>query len=525
VASDLRAYPFGPFPFGVNRDCDTVYGQRPGQMKAGQVYDAHNVTMPRGPVQKRMGFAPMGAALSGIIQVLYDYYDLTGTQHTLAIGTAGAWSWSDSTRTWTSLGTLHGNTLAIPWVTVFNGTLVLCNQTTTDGLQSITGSGPLTAITGSGAPASARALQGYENHLLAIDPTLGGVEYPYRVMWSDFNSITNWASGDAAIVDLLDVSDPLMALGTLGVYGTLFPQHSVYNILPAAAPAFYQFQQQVTRGGIAAPSSLRQISLGAPYLSFDDLYIYNGSSDTPFGGGYLRPVLSQGGPKFMLLSAVVSTVNESGAEYWISFPSSHSSTQNDLVAVIGYQGVEPGSPGYVTFYDLTASALGARTLTSALTWDVMTTWPSYAGVAWNSPGTSARFPVMLYANGPQVYQQGPGFDDNGVAITSTVTTGLADFGVEGEKELQRVLVVMDGEPSVPTATVSVSVLTSDTGNLKGAVSHGPYTGAVGSARECWIDCDDVPAARYFGVAFTHAVLDQDIGLRDLVGLWRVRSAQ
>lgn len=526
MPSNLKPYRFGPFPFGVNRNCDPIYGQMPGQMQRGEVYDALNVRMPTGLVNKRPGFALMGSALTGVIQALYDYVDLLGVHRTLAIGTTGAWSWSDSTGLWTSLGTLHGSASKLVRLCVFNGTVVLCNQSTTDGLQSITSGGSLTAITGSGAPSSARSVQGYENHLLVIDPVISGTEYPYRIMWGDFNSITNFASGDASIVDLLDISDPLYDIDVFGQYGVLYRGGSIYNILPAASPAFYQFQQQVVRAGLAGLGSKAQTSIGAPYLSLDDLYIYNGSGSNPFGGGNLRPVLNAGGIGYALLSQVVAAVQPTDAEYWVAYPSQANSTQNDKLAIVSYQGVRPGSPGYCSFYDLKATALGSRAGATGLTWNRATKWPNYAGVGWNTPSVGSMFPLMMYANGPQVYQQQPQLDDAGSPINAYVTTGLTDFGLEvGEKELQRIQVLLNNEPPISDATVTVYVLTSDDGNIQGATTWGPFFGLINTPNEVWIDCDIVAPAQYFAVQVLHDLADHDFGLRDVIGYWRPRGTQ
>ena len=321
------------------------------------------------------------------------------------------------------------------------------------------------------------------------------------------------------------MSDRLIGLSTIGPYGALFRQNTVMNILPAASPAFYSFQQQEERAGLFVPASIQQVTAGIPYLAVDDLYQYNGSASTPFAGGTLRPVLAQGNENPAALQGAVSTIDPDMGEYWIAFPSSGVSTQNDLLAVVGYQGNVPGAQGYTSFFDLQATALGYRALGVGLQWNNMTNWNLYVGQRWNAGQGLARFPLQIYANGAQVYQQSGTLDDNGSPIPAYVRTGLTDFGEPGDKEVQRWLVLIDTEPATSDATISLTVFTSNTGDMQTARAWGPYFAEINTPGEVWIDADDIPAAIYWGVQVTQSILYEDFGLRDIVAFQRPRRSQ
>ena len=507
----------GGFSAGVDRSVVPVYRSgEPGYMQPGRIYDARNVRFREGAVRKRAGWDNLGGALSGTIQQVFEFINVSGIFNTVAIGTAGAWSYSDGTNTWTNRATLAGSINQIPKYAVFNGKLVICNGEFNNPQEWDGVAASFTALTGS-PPTFCRDLLGYQNHLLAVAPTFGATLYPYRVAWSDFNNENQWASGDAAVVDLLDRSDLLQAISFFADFGALFRRTTVMNILPAAAPAFYQFSN-VVQGGLLAPASVQRLPQGIAYLSDDYLRLYNGYS-APEVVVALHPLIAEAGFNYQAAGTIVSTIDIDHAEYLLAFPQSTTSSTPDTIASWAYK------ENYASLDDHAVTALGGRTRRiGGLAWNdpslANATWGSLAGVQWASPILQQGFPQLTGASGAQPLVQSIFLSDNGVAYNSYVKSGLWDLGDPGFKRVERLGLEFDAQAS---GQLSVYLLASESASIATATLLGPYLVSLTGQNAVYVDCDDVPSARYFGIYIVHSVANQDWGLRDAILYARPRG--
>jgi hypothetical protein len=500
-------YRFPSFRNGIWKfDDPTVLARdRPGTLA-----DGNDITFQGGIVHKRFGFDNLGGVLSGTIQRVLDFFQKDLTQHTLAIGTAGAWDYNDGTGVWTLRTSYAGSPLIIPSTAVFNGIFVAVNGN--DTLRSWDGIAANFSVLGGNPPTTARGLLGYKNHLIAIYPTIGGTIYPFRMIWSDFNNINQWASGDAGLVDLLETNDPFQALSSFGEWGVLGRRFSIWNILPANAPAFYQLQKSFDRAGVLAPASMQVVPQGVYYLSDDDLYIYNAISGSGVGQG-MRNVIAMGTPGYANMGAVVSTTDIDHAEYWMAFPSTPSASGNDRVLVHGYK------DGYLSLHNKPFTALGGRASVSGKTWSAISgggaLWAPIAGSTWSQVIGSTGYPLLCGALGAQPLVQSPAFSDNGVGIISSLTTAMTDMDDPSLKRLSRAALIFVAQL---VGLLTIYILTSDIGDLSTAASFGPYTVSLAGQREAWVDIDDVPPAKYFAVKIVHNAAS-DIGLKE-IALWK-----
>jgi hypothetical protein len=489
-----------PFPFS-GADFSKGIATLPDPIKTPQGYiaDGRNVRFYRGVINKRPGMTSAGT-LTGTIQRIIEYVDLRGNWHWLAISTTGIWSQDSPSGGWTQRATLAGNVNWIPSFTEFQGQAVVSNDV--DPIQVWDGTATsFTAITGTGAPDHARYVLGYQNHLLVGYPTLAGVVYPYRIMWADFNSWTNWTTGDAAIVDLLDFGDPIMGLNTVAEFGVLGRRYSIWLVLGAPSPAFYQFSKRQDQAGVIAPGSfsIEQISeLGLPYLSDNDIFLVNGISAQGVGTP-IRNLIAMNGINWNQLSTAVATVHQPFGEYWLAFAADKASTANDTIAVWNWKDQT------FSLDDTKATALGRRQQMWQPRWsDFPIAWfdPSVKNIVrWNA-ASAPDAPQVAIGQGAVIQQVTTPPNDNGSAFTSYVTTQLWDLGQPGRKRVERVQLSQDVETS--QGPISAYLITSESSDYYTAASWGPYSLSLGNEQELWFDTDGVDSAKYFAVHLEHA---------------------
>lgn len=520
MGSVLQPAPFQTFERGIFRELDATRTPR------GAVYDGRNVMFQNGIVRKRFGFDNLGPALSGTIQRVFDFFNVAGTQNTLAIGTAGIWSYADATSTWTQRTTYASGSLTqIPSITVFNGTVIVANGG--DPMKSWDGiAGSFSNLTGT-PPTTARYVLGYQNHLLCAQPTIAGTFYPYRVMWSDFNNPNQWASGDAAIVDLLDTSDPINGLALIGNYGVVGRRGSLWLIAPASSPAFYQFWKQVDGYGVLAPGSFTEQSVtpkGIPFLSDVDLCVFNGSVATPValsqerpGESPLRNVLAAGAVNYAQIGTAVCDIDIDHGFYLLAFPSTGTSLSPDLIAAWDWP------HDTMTLHDKPVTALGRRARPIGVRWmDVTVPWNAVGPLRWNDPLLNAQYPLVCCAQGAQVFQQSPFLSDNGAAITSTITTRLWDLDWSGMKRVERAQITFNVQQK---GLLTYYHLTSDSSDLSQATQWGPYFADMTQNTQVWLDIDDTPPAKYHAAKIVHNIVNADLALKDLTFWHKRRGVQ
>ena len=71
-----------------------------------------------------------------------------------------------------------------------------------DNIQTYNGTGLMTNLDGS--PPKAKYIETIGDYVVIANITDGGNEYPWRIQWSDTANPTNWSSGNAGYIDLLD---------------------------------------------------------------------------------------------------------------------------------------------------------------------------------------------------------------------------------------------------------------------------------------------------------------------------------
>ncbi len=142
-------------------------------------------------------------------------------------------------------------------------------------------------------PGAARFLATNSFHLVAAyttEPAPGGtlsVEYPNRVRWSASGDPTDWTSFSAGFEDLLEVSDSITGLATLGVRTFIFRTNGITVMTPtdnALAPFRFDNYAIAEQGiGNKYPYSLASYNDSAAFISDSEIYKISPNDFTPIG--------------------------------------------------------------------------------------------------------------------------------------------------------------------------------------------------------------------------------------------------
>lgn len=188
-------------------------------------------------------------------------------------------------------------------------------------------------------PGSFRYITTLANHLVTAyttEPAPGLVNstvFPNRVRWSDVGNPTQWAetaNTSAGHIDLLDVSDSITGLCTLGRSAYIFRTNGITMMTPSGGgiPPF-QFDQvtHAPKGvGNFYPQALDVFGGIAAFVSEDDVYTFDGSTFTPIGDLAKDRIYADIGnaPPSQVIGNIVVRFNTQFLflSYWLSYPSS-----------------------------------------------------------------------------------------------------------------------------------------------------------------------------------------------------------
>lgn len=109
----------------------------------------------------------------------------------------------------------------------------------------------------SGGNTVCRTLQVFNSALFLGDTTEGGTRYPWRVRRSDQADPTNWTTGTAGKDDLLDNSQPVVALRRLGPYLIAYKSESIFRgTFVGSFDITYEFARMVDSDGLLATNAI-----------------------------------------------------------------------------------------------------------------------------------------------------------------------------------------------------------------------------------------------------------------------------
>ena len=188
-------------------------------------------------------------------------------------------------------------------------------------------------------PGSFRYVTTLANHLVTAyttEPAPGvrnSTLYPQRVRWCDVGNPTQWqetANTSAGHYDLLDVSDSISGLATLGRSAYIFRTNGITMMTPTGiGQQPFQFDQitHAPKGvGCFYPQALDVFGGIAAFPSEDEAYTFDGSTFTPIGGTARDLIYADIGQtqSAQILGNIVVRFNTrfQFLSYWLSMPSS-----------------------------------------------------------------------------------------------------------------------------------------------------------------------------------------------------------
>jgi hypothetical protein len=124
------------------------------------------------------------------------------------------------------------------------------------------------------------ALAVWDASLILIGTIEGGTNYNQRIRWCDKGDLTEWTTGDASYIDLLDSTDKVLRGLTLGPHIIIYRDNSITRgaILNNAIQRF-QWDTMVTAQGAMSSGSIVDMGDAHFVVGKDRVYTYRGGFD------------------------------------------------------------------------------------------------------------------------------------------------------------------------------------------------------------------------------------------------------
>ena len=295
-----------------------------------------------------------------------------------------------------------------------------------------------------------RIVRTFENHLLLINTTEGGVRYPQRVRNSDTADGTDWSSGNAGYTDLWESAEHIFTSEHLGPYLIHYKKTSIVRQeYVGSSSLLFHFDTTVTEDGAISAGSV--IAKGVVHIVMGNskFYLYDGGfSIEEFGKEVWDRYFGKSSIMFESSKQRIFALSvDKAEEYWWLIPVNDSATPNMLLRYCK----SSGSWSERTFKHPMIYASVYQLIETVLWLECTTAWNSGDWeIPWSdiSIATGDVRVLMCGSNPAQVYE----YDflsttDDGNAITWNIQT--KDFLYpDGLLRLNRIDVRLDGSPSL-----------------------------------------------------------------------------
>ena len=132
----------------------------------------------------------------------------------------------------------------------------------------------------------------FDSSLILIKTTEGGSNFNQRLRWSDKADYTEWVTGDAGFVDLLDSSDDVRQARKLGPHLIVYRSNSIVRGTAVnSAIKRFQWDTMVTAQGIISPDAYADIGDKHLVVGQNKIYLYRGGFDTQEIGDNIESLL------------------------------------------------------------------------------------------------------------------------------------------------------------------------------------------------------------------------------------------
>ncbi len=262
----------------------------------------------------------------------------------------------------------------------------------------------------------------FDTSLLLVRTTEGGSNKNQRLRWSDKADFTEWVTGDAGFVDLLDSEDLVHQALVIGPYLAIYRAKSIYRGTAVnTATKRFQWDRVVSRAGIMSPAGVVDIGDKHFVVGNKQTYLYRGGFDVTPVGQEVKGLLY--GPNAEL---DIANLGKTCCVYI--------EEKNDVFIL--YQTTAGTEPDKTLRYSLDLNAwstrefddqiigFGSATQSQSLTWnDLVGAWEDLT-FTWTSTSISGDLnTILLCSDDGQVYEYDfLTADDNTVAQSWTIET-------------------------------------------------------------------------------------------------------
>ena len=411
-------------PFELNVPTGGVrYDILPHKVPQGSLSDSLNVVTKHGALVPRPGLTDLFSSTFGEQVVGGIYYKLAaGTQKTVAMGLT-TWKVANfGTSAWDSLngtalsGSADDQGRFIIWPE--GGTVYVLGVNNVNGPKEWDGAAAThSALTGLSQWTTAKDWTVVNNRIVVGNTVEGGVRYPYRLRFSDFNTRSTWQSVN--LIDMVDTNDDIVAVRALNRTSfAILKEQSQWIGVGQGGVFPFRIELQDTQPGPCSPSSVIERFGIVYYMGVDgSFYSFDGTRTTHIGEPIRKKIQAN------LNSSTTSRVHgfyrqADRSLYWF-----YPTTANNPTEAVSYQ-IDTQQwfhHSMATGVEVTAS--WPFRLVSALSWDALPvgwTWDTISAdyPTWDS-FLSASAQEELVGSTAQIYRVTDTGNDDGAAISAT----------------------------------------------------------------------------------------------------------
>lgn len=413
-----RGLPYAlPVPTGGVR-----YDILPHRLPQESLADSRNVIIRHGRLVPRPGLVKLITGAFGEQVVGGAYYQLSdGTEKVVGMGLTTWKSANFGTNVWTNItgtaltGTADDQGRFLIWPE--GGTIYVLGLNNVDGPKEHNGTAAsYSALTGLSQWTTAKDWTATYNRIVVGNTVEGGVRYPSRIRFSNFNTRSTWSAAD--LIDLIDTNDRIVAVRALNRTAfAVFKEQSQWLGVGQTGVFPFRVELQDTQPGPASPNAVIE-RFGVLYYMGQDgsFYSFDGTRTTHIGERIRKKV--QANLNFVTIGRVHGFYRQLDRSLIWFFPT----TGNNPTVAVWLQ-LDAGQWFYhelAVGIEITASwtfklvsSLTWDTLPAAWTWDTISTdYPS-----WDLfPGTAT--PSEIVGSTSQVYRVSDNGNDDGTAIAA-----------------------------------------------------------------------------------------------------------
>jgi len=133
-----------------------------------------------------------------------------------------------------------------------------------------------------------KSLKAFKNYLIALNMTDGGINRPYRVLWSNSASAgtlpSSWDSTNPATdsreFDLAETSDYLVDQLSLGDINIIYKENSTWGMQFIGAPFYFRFWKILSKSGLLHRDCMVNIPGGHVVATQDDIIVHSGQVES-----------------------------------------------------------------------------------------------------------------------------------------------------------------------------------------------------------------------------------------------------